>query len=470
VNGQARWRQTPDFVADNAVITLVAGAAAVLGAVAVHSPKDALLALLAAAFVAAAMTRLPLAVAAFIVLTFPAHLPGSLGTGATLAKPVGALLVLAWGGAVLTRRAALPLLPRVQPVLFSVIVGLLVFGGVSTIWAAAPSQTHSAVGRLLLNAALLGVTWTAASTRSGFRTIVYGYLLGSVVTSVYTISSGSYNTASGRLAGVVDTDYFAAELIPAILIVCFLFITTGSQRTRWLSAAVAGVDLAGFVLTQSRGAIVGLAVALLMGVVLAGRARPRMLALALVLVAGGLGYYYGYKPSHIFQSGKRGGLSAASSGRLDEWRVALRIAEGHPVGGVGLGNYQTVEPSYATQTFNLEFSSFIVTARLVAHNTYLQMAAELGLVGLALFLTILALPLRLAERALSGLERERDELEFYVRGLLAGTVGMLVAYVFLSAEFEKPLWLVLALLASVPALLRGHPTEGRLDRTSTMAR
>lgn len=463
MNGQARSPLTPDFTAGSAVITAAAGTAAALGAVTVYSPRYAVLALLGAAFVAVAISRLPLAVAAFIVLTFPAHLPGSFGAGATLAKPVGALLVLAWGGAVLTSRAALPLLPRVRPLLFSALVGLLVFGGVSTIWAAAPSQTHAALGRLLLNAALLVVTYTAASTRWGFRTILYGYLLGSVVTSLYTITSGSYNTASGRLAGVIDTDYFAAELIPAILIACFLFISTGSPRTRWLAAAVAGADLGAFVLTQSRGAIVGLAVALLMAVVFAGRARPRMLVLALVLVAGGLGYYFGYKPAHIFQSGPRAGLSGASSGRLDEWRVALRIAQAHPVGGVGLGNYQTVEPSYATQTFNLEFSRFIVTDRLVAHNTYLQLAAELGLVGLGLLLTILALPLRLAERALSGLERNRDELEFHVRGLLAGAVGMLIAYFFLSAEFEKPLWLVLALLASVPALLRSDTTEAKRD-------
>lgn len=459
MNGQARSRLTPDVTAGSAVITAAAGTAAALGAVAVYSPRYAVLALLAAAFVVVAVSRLPLAIAAFLVLTFPAHLPGSLGTGATLAKPVGALLVLAWGGAVLTRRAALPLLPRVQPLLFSAIVGLLVFGGVSTIWAAAPGETHAALGRLLLNAALLAVTYTAASTRSGFRTILYGYLLGSVITSVYTITSGSYNTTSGRLAGVVNSDYFAAALIPAILVACFLFTTTSSTRTRWLAAAVAGADLAAFVLTQSRGAIVGLGVALLVAVAFAGRARPRMLALVLVLVALGLGYYYGYKPAHIFQSGRRGGLSAASSGRLDEWRVALRITEGHPIGGVGLGNYQTVEPSYATQTFNLEFSRFIVTERLVAHNTYLQMAAELGLVGLGLLLTIFALPLRLVGRVLSGLERQRSELEFHVRGLLAGTVGMITAYVFLSAEFEKPLWLVLALLASAPALLHDDATE-----------
>ena len=453
MNGEARSGLTPDFTAGSAVTAAAAGSAALLGAVAVYSPKEAVLALLAVAFIAIAMSRLPLAIAAFIVMTFPAHLPGSFGAGATLAKPLGALLVLAWAAALLTRRARLPLLPQDSPLLFSAIVGLLLFASVSMLWAADSSQTRTALGRFLLNAALLLVTYTAASTRSGFRTIVHGYLLASAVTSSYSLASGHY-IASSRLGGLFDPNYFAAELIPAIVIACFLFVTAASPRMRWLFAAVAGIDLAAFVLTQSRGGIVGFAVALVMAVVVAGRARPRMVALVLILVAGGLGYYFGYKPAHVFQGGSRAGLAGTTSGRLDEWQVARRVFSGHPVGGVGLGNYQVVEPSYATQNLNLSVVRQIVTDRLVVHNTYLQMAAELGVVGLCLFLAIVALPLRMAGRALARLDQTLGGLEFEARGLLAGAVGMLVAYIFLSAEFEKPLWLVLALLASVPALVR----------------
>jgi putative inorganic carbon (HCO3(-)) transporter len=458
VGEQARSRFTPDFTASGAVITSAAGTAAILGAVAVYSPKAAVVALLAAAFVAVAVARLPLALAVFIVLTFPEHLPGSLGAGATIAKPVGALIMVAWAGAVLTRSGRLPLLPRGQPLLFWAIVALILFSGASTLWAVAPGQTKSALGRLLLVAALALVTYTAASSRQGFRTIIRGYLLASVVTSVSSIFSGTY-IQTGRLAGLFDPNFFAAELIPAILIACFLFVTADSGRTRWLSAAVALVDLVAFVLTQSRGGIVGLAVALLVALAVAGRARPRLLALILLLVAVGLGYYLTYKPAHVFQSGGTSGLASTSSGRTDEWQVALRIFGGHPVGGVGLGSYQAAEPSYATQTFNLSVVRFIVSFRQLAHNMYLQVAAELGLVGLLLFFIILALPLKAAARTLAKFGSALGELEFPVRGLLAGAVGLLAAYVFLSADLEKPLWFVLGLLASVPELIREDSAE-----------
>ena len=155
--------------------------------------------------------------------------------------------MLVWGAAVLTRRAKLPLLPQEWPLLFSALVGLLLFGSVSMLWATDAGPTRSALARILLNIALLLVTYTAASTRAGFRTIVHGYLVASVVTSVYSLGSGHY-IASGRLGGLFDPNYFAAELIPAIMIALFLFVTTGSARMRWLFAAVAGIDLAAFAL------------------------------------------------------------------------------------------------------------------------------------------------------------------------------------------------------------------------------
>jgi O-antigen ligase len=452
VNGHARSLLIPDLGARSAIVATAAGSAALIAAVAVYSPKYAVYALLAAGFVVIAMSRLPLAIAAFIVLAFPANLPGSLGTGATLAKPVGALLVLAWLGAVLTRREALPLLPQARPLLFSVIVGLIVFSGASILWAVDSGPTRTGVERLLLNAALLLVTFSAASTRAGFRTIVRGFLVASVVTSVYSLASGNY-IASGRLAGLFDPNYFAAELIPAIVIAAFLFVTTASARMRWLFAAVAGIDLAAFALTQSRGGIVGLAIALVVAIAVAGRARPRILALVLVLTAVGLGYYFGYKPAHVFQTTSRAGASGATSGRLDEWEIALRVFEGHPVGGVGLANYQVVEPSYATQTINLTTIRQIVTIPLVVHDTYLQFLSELGAVGLLLFAAMLVIPLRLTSRALARLDRSVGEIEFEARGLFAGAIGLLAAYIFLSGEFEKPLWLLLALLASVPTVL-----------------
>lgn len=453
MSAEARLRPAGDAsVAAGIPVSAAAAAALALGGVAAYSPKYALLALLGVALLVLAVWRLELAVATFIVLTFPEHLPGSLGAGATLAKPVGAVLALAWVALVVGRRGAVPQLARDCPGLFWSAVGFVALGAVSAWWATDSGQTFTDLGRLVQVVVLLLVTYTAASTGSGFRLVLGGYLLASALTSVYSIATGGY-VQNGRLGGLFDPNYFAASLIPAILVSIFLLLTQGTPRGRLLAGAVAVIDLTAFVLTQSRGGLVGIAVALLAGVVLAGRARPRVLALVLVVIAGALGYYAVAAPSHV--------TSNSSSGRAGEWRIALRMFGNHPLGGVGLGNFGIVEPSYATQTLNLERVRFVVTDQQRVHNTYFEVAAELGIVGLLVLLAVLGSSIRYAQRGIEGLTRAGDALEPWVRGVTAGAIGMFVAYFFLSAQWEKQLWLVLGLLAAASALGRAVDGETR---------
>jgi O-antigen ligase len=437
---------------DRMPVVVAAAAAVVLAAVAVYSPKYAVAAAAAVPLVALAFSRLALGVAVFAAVTFPESLPGSLGAGATLAKPLGVVLAFAWIATVAARRGDVRLLARDQPVVFWAVVALLALAAASVIWATDLGQTRFQLGRLVQVALLLLVVYTAASASPrAFRQIIWGFLAGSLVTGVYSIARGTY-LAGGRLAGISDPNLFASELIPAIVLSAFIFLTAASRRTRLAAFVVFMVDLVTFALTQSRGGIAGLAVALVASIALAGRARPRVVALVLVIIALGVGYFVAYAPTHLQSSFSAGSFSAASSGRADEWRIALRIFRNHPLNGVGLGNFVVVEPGYATQTFNLTFVNQVVGRPLVAHNSYLELAAELGIAGVALFLTILFVPLRSAVRALDALREYADNLEFYARGLVAGAFGMFAAYFFFSGQYEKQLWLFVGLLASLAAL------------------
>jgi O-antigen ligase len=266
------------------------------------------------------------------------------------------------------------------------------------------------------------------------------------VTSAYSIASGAYGQ-NGRLGVLFDPNYFAASLIPAILVSLFLLLSTRSRRARLVAAAICVVDLVALLLTQSRGGLVGFGVALVAAVVVAGSLRPRVVAVALVCGAAAVAYFGFAAPSHV--------TSGSSSGRADEWRIAARMAENHPFSGVGLGNFGVVEPSYATQAIDIQHVRYIVTFQQRAHNTYLEVVAELGVVGLLLLVGIFAGAVRSAARGLAT-----NPLEMWVRGLIAGGLGMFAAYVFLSAQWEKPLWLVLALLAASSASRQQAPPEG----------
>jgi Lipid A core - O-antigen ligase and related enzymes len=69
--------------------------------------------------------------------------------------------------------------------------------------------------------------------------------------------------------------------------------------------------------------------------------------------------------------------SSAVGGRLEFWKVALKLWVKKPVSGYGLGSYYT---AYYTQYVNNGWYSRF------AHNHYLQVGSELGIIGLILFL------------------------------------------------------------------------------------
>lgn len=81
--------------------------------------------------------------------------------------------------------------------------------------------------------------------------------------------------------------------------------------------------------------------------------------------------------------------------RLENWTVALKIAQDFPFFGAGLGNYGTIYPKYMTiERSKTQF----------AHNTLLQFAAEIGWLAAILIIVLVFLLLR------SSIRRIRKEL------------------------------------------------------------
>ena len=64
--------------------------------------------------------------------------------------------------------------------------------------------------------------------------------------------------------------------------------------------------------------------------------------------------------------------------RMAHWQAAYYMANAHPILGVGLGNYETVYPSYGVPSWPRPLGH--------AHNDYLNMLAETGIIGLTGYL------------------------------------------------------------------------------------
>ncbi len=432
------------------------GTAVVLSRVAVPSPRIAIAVVLTIILVAIALWRLVVGVAVFTVLTFPEHLPGSLGAGLTLAKPIGLVLAISWVLSLAVERTSVPLIFRDHAVLAATTVAFLGWSGASLVWAVDAGTAASHASRLVQVIVLMLLTYSAVRTQKDLAIVMWAFVIGAGMTATYSLATGSYG-AGGRLAGIFDPNFFAAELVAAMLLAGFMLPVFRQTPARVALLVLLGVSAVAFVRTESRGGVIALAAALVVAIALAGPVRPQAVAAVLVVFAVGVAYYAGFASTTL--RNRISNISAqGSAGRVDEWRIALQIASDRPILGVGLGNYQVVEPDYAARNINLLRVKYVLQLRLETHSTYLNLLSEVGSVGLALFVALLAGTFGVALRGVSELRRLGDTKgEVLARGLLTATAGTLVAYIFLSGQYEKQLWLLLGMLAAIPTLV-SRPT------------
>lgn len=112
--------------------------------------------------------------------------------------------------------------------------------------------------------------------------------------------------------------------------------------------------------------------------------------------------------------------------RLHLWQHTTELIKDHPVKGVGAGNWKVRFPEYGGSSApRFEEKDKL---RVRPHNEYLSIASELGLVGLALFVLLLATP---AYQSFQLLLKTRTEQGIILNILLIGVgLGLAVDFLF----------------------------------------
>jgi O-antigen ligase len=138
------------------------------------------------------------------------------------------------------------------------------------------------------------------------------------------------------------------------------------------------------------------------------------------------------------------------------------MVEAHPVIGVGAGNFQVVSIHYLLAPGPINFAQYIVDVPQVAHNAYLEVLSETGIVGLALFGGLIAGCIGAGVRATRNFSRSGDRGGHLLAvAVLAASASVLAGYFFLSDEHSKYLWLLLSLGPALLAISRqGTPAAG----------
>jgi O-antigen ligase len=137
-------------------------------------------------------------------------------------------------------------------------------------------------------------------------------------------------------------------------------------------------------------------------------------------------------------------LQGRASQNLTGWEMFKR----NPVLGVGLNNFSYLYPQYSK-----EIGLAPNASSRALHNHYLEVATETGIIGLAVFLSLIWHAFRPVARVRREfLEAGQPDYAHIVMGLTVGFIGYLIAAAFVPSSFPRYFYLLLGIMYALPAV------------------
>jgi O-antigen ligase len=435
--------------------------AVAIGGLAGLDPKFAIAAALGLAFVLVAVSNLAVGVSIFGLLAFLELAPAVGGPALSFAKLAGLTLAISWVAVIATEPDRDRLIFGRHSALIGFAVLFVLWSALSVTWAEDPAEAVSSAQRYGLNVLLIPIVYTAIYRPQHVRWLAGCLVAGAAAAAVYGLvtipsAAGAADsvTAAGdlnRITGTVGDPNLLASVLIVGLILALALALDGKRAAlgRVACAGVAFICFVAVVATVSRGGIIALAAALVATVLFAGKRRGRAAVGVLIFAALAIGYF-----SAFATDAQQARLETADggSGRTDIWKVGWRMVEDKPGHGVGAGNFNVSSIHYLlVEPGAVERSDFIVDTPAVAHNVYLEILAELGIPGLAMFLLVVVASIAASVRAANAFDRlGEDGLALIARGVAIAMCSVLASDFFLAAGYSKLLWI---LISFGPALL-----------------
>ena len=425
---------------------LLAATALVAGLACVLRPEAVLLVIAAAAVVGAMLVRIEWALLAYVAIEPFGDLANLAVPGAV--KAVGALLFVAWLARLVIEPRPVALrhagLGAAGALLVVVLASTAASGGNPPVGMEVAARYLSYLGVLVVvvdTIASPAAAGDTATTLARARRVAAAFVLSCTAAAVVGLLA-LLGTEGGRAGGPLeDPNDFAFFLLAATPFA--LLLARGGRTRRLLFGACTALLVTATAATFSRGALLGLAVVLVLGLLL-GLVRLRSVALgALVLavVAGGLLVLSADTAAWVQRSleEKQHVADANVDSRFASWTIAAEMTADRPLLGHGPGGFGLAAldyaPSWITDTTHLD----------VAHQMYLDVASELGLLGLAAFGAVLGCGALGAVRARRHGIRAGDGRAPLATAVLCSLGGVLVAACFLSEQYYLPVWLLAGL-------------------------
>ncbi len=273
------------------------------------------------------------------------------------------------------------------------------------------------------------------------------------------LSNISGQTDDYRLGGPVgDPNYYAQMMLVLVPLALDRLWNERQMIMRFFATWALSVCSFTVLLTYSRGGFISLVIVVASMLFIFHRGQLRYLiivAVAVLLLANFLPPQFSKRISTLTEllpwgASSTGGAAQDLSlrGRSSEALVALQMFADHPILGVGLGNYPLLYQEYARHV-GLEFRSEVRQA----HDLYLEIASETGLLGLFSFMLFISGMFTSMWKAQKSLARKGlTSVSNMVAAHAFGLLGFLISAIFIHAVYFRNFWVLAGIALAIPRM------------------
>jgi O-antigen ligase len=287
------------------------------------------------------------------------------------------------------------------------------------------------------------------STMDEVSSLIWVYITAVGLLALVTILSAGY----GRMeinADVYDANDTALQFLLALPFAIWQFKSkTGKKRIA--AIVIAGILLVGIIKTDSRGGFLGLvAVVMVIMLQLKTLEKRSLFGVVFILVLITCGFLYFADAAYIERistmlAPSKDYNTASSTGRLQIWERGIQMMFMNPVLGVGVYNFMSAE--------GIIFAE--IGARYqAAHNSFVQIGAELGIPGFIAFCLLLWRTVKYirsisASAIMENIKITESQNLVAAYSVTGAMTGFAVSGFFLSAAYTTSLYFLLALSVAI---------------------
>ncbi len=255
-----------------------------------------------------------------------------------------------------------------------------------------------------------------------------------------------------------DSNYYALTALMGVLVAYYLFVERRDWWDKLFALGCLSITLVGLSIASSRGGFLGM-IAAFTYIVWRSSHRMRNSVIAAILVLP-LSVLSPVSPiNRLLHPAYADNL--ARDARTTVWRAGIKMIKSHPFLGIGAGQFKP-----QVETYEMPEES----VRSLAHNTYIEIAAEMGVPVLLIFIGILVGTFRTLEKVRrQTLAHGPKLLQLSAVSLQASLIGYATGMFFLTAQYQKHLWFMVFLSVALKHLQRTSARRRLSAKASTAA-